>query len=79
MINTLNQREDIALVVAEGIEPTATVVRNDHDFTTMSILDRAARAFLDVYRVIRPFNCGLLSRVCCLPAGVMVLSEVVAS
>jgi len=26
-----------------------------------------------------PFNCGLLSSVCCLPAGVMVLSEVVAS
>ncbi|WSH29532.1 hypothetical protein U8P75_25705 (plasmid) [Rhizobium beringeri] len=48
MIEMLDKPEHIAFRIAERIEPSAPLMRNDDDFTATAKLDRPPAAFLDV-------------------------------
>ncbi|WP_432422101.1 hypothetical protein [Rhizobium leguminosarum] len=56
MIEMLDKPEHIAFLIAERIEPSASLMRNDDDFTATAKLDRPPAAFLDVDGEARPFE-----------------------
>ncbi|MBB3525997.1 hypothetical protein FHX03_005369 [Rhizobium sp. BK456] len=58
MVEMLDKPEYVAFRIAERIEPSAPLMRDDDDFTVTAKLDRPPGAFLDVDGEARPFENG---------------------